>query len=87
MVRVMDAQNLRRDKMRVAMLNVWDARSLGEGALQEGKRYLVGQDTIIGLMTGVQSDAWSKRRLASTDRGRDDRDLSAYPTGYEVEDG
>ena len=27
--------------MRVGMLNLWDARSLGDGALQEGKRYLV----------------------------------------------
>ena len=41
MVRVVDAQNLRKDKMRAAMLNVWDAKALSEGVLQEGKRYLV----------------------------------------------
>lgn len=41
MIRISDARNIRKDKMRMAMVNVWDARSLGDGVLQEGRRYMV----------------------------------------------
>ncbi len=43
MIRFSDAQSGKKEAMRIGMLNVWDARALGEGALQEGKRYLVSQ--------------------------------------------
>lgn len=39
-VRLRDAREGRKENMRTAMLNVWDARALGD-QLEEGKRYLV----------------------------------------------
>ncbi|ODN98121.1 hypothetical protein I350_07763 [Cryptococcus amylolentus CBS 6273] len=39
-VRFRDAQEFRRESFRTGMLNVWDARGLGEGILKEGGRYL-----------------------------------------------
>lgn len=39
MVRVRDAREGKREQARTAMLNVWDAKALGE--LKEGKRFLV----------------------------------------------
>ncbi|WVW86946.1 hypothetical protein I302_109002 [Kwoniella bestiolae CBS 10118] len=41
MIRLVDAQIGDRDSFRVGMLNVWDVKALGEGVLQEGKRYLI----------------------------------------------
>ena len=45
MVRFSDAQEGRKEAMRVGMLNVWDSKALGEGLL-EGKRYLVSPELI-----------------------------------------
>ncbi|ODO08518.1 hypothetical protein L198_00248 [Cryptococcus wingfieldii CBS 7118] len=39
-VRFKDAQEVQRESFRTGMLNVWDARGLGEGKLKEGGRYL-----------------------------------------------
>lgn len=41
LVKFHDAVNYAKDPARVGMLNVWEARNLGEGALVEGERYLV----------------------------------------------
>lgn len=40
MVRLVDAWTGVKESTRTAMLNVWDARQLGD-EIQEGKRYLV----------------------------------------------
>ena len=73
MVRFSDAQEGRKEAMRVGMLNVWDARFVGENALQEGKRYLVSpnghrqarQLTIPGEQPRTRAE-W---RLESTEVG------------------
>ena len=44
MVRFSDAQEGRKEAMRVGMLNVWDSKAMGEGLLV-GKRYLVSADS------------------------------------------
>ena len=41
MAKIVDAREGDRDATRYAMLNVWDAKQLGEGSLREGGRYLV----------------------------------------------
>jgi hypothetical protein len=41
MARIVDAREGDRDATRVGMLNIWEAKSLGEGILREGGRYLV----------------------------------------------
>lgn len=41
-VRFSDGQEGKKEAMRMGMLNVWDAKLLGDEALQEGHRYLVG---------------------------------------------
>ncbi|WVQ79198.1 hypothetical protein IAT38_001294 [Cryptococcus sp. DSM 104549] len=61
MVRFSDAQEGYRDACRTGMLNVWDAKALGEGSLQEGGRYLVSN-----LMPGRSGD-WHLNR-ARTDK-------------------
>ena len=40
MARVVDAREGRKERARVGMVNVWEARAL-DGLLQEGRRYLV----------------------------------------------
>jgi hypothetical protein len=50
LVKFHDAVNYAKDPARVGMLNVWEARNLGEGALVEGERYLVStQNGLVGL--------------------------------------
>jgi len=41
MAKIVDAREGDRDATRYAMLNIWDAKQLGEGSLREGARYLV----------------------------------------------
>jgi hypothetical protein len=41
MAKIIDAREGDRDATRYAMLNIWDAKQLGEGSLREGARYLV----------------------------------------------
>ncbi|WWC92784.1 uncharacterized protein L201_007743 [Kwoniella dendrophila CBS 6074] len=41
MIRFVDARMGNRDTFRSGMLTVWDVKSLGEGVLHEGKRYLI----------------------------------------------
>ncbi|WVQ77705.1 hypothetical protein IAR50_007395 [Cryptococcus sp. DSM 104548] len=55
-VRFRDAEEVQRDSFRTGMLNVWDARGLGEGTLKEGGRYLVSN-----LMPGKSGD-WRVNR-------------------------
>jgi hypothetical protein len=50
MARIVDAREGDRDATRVGMLNIWEAKSLGEGTLREGGRYLVS------LLTEIASD-------------------------------
>ncbi|OCF33534.1 hypothetical protein I316_04606 [Kwoniella heveanensis BCC8398] len=56
MVRFVDAQTGVREQFRVGMLNVWDVRALGEGCLQEGKRYLVSN------LLPARSGEWTLKR-------------------------
>ncbi|WVF68272.1 hypothetical protein IAT40_003037 [Kwoniella sp. CBS 6097] len=56
MVRFIDAQNGVREQFRVGLLNVWDVRALGEGSLQEGKRYLVSN------LSPARSGEWTLKR-------------------------
>jgi breast cancer 2 susceptibility protein len=51
MARIVDAREGDRDATRVGMLNIWEAKSLGEGMLREGGRYLVSS-----LMPARQGD-------------------------------
>ncbi|WVQ95823.1 hypothetical protein IAU59_002922 [Kwoniella sp. CBS 9459] len=60
MVRFVDAQNGVREQIRVGMLNVWDVRALGEGTLQEGKRYLVSN------LLPARSGEWTLKRDRTT---------------------
>ncbi|WWC73712.1 uncharacterized protein I206_107684 [Kwoniella pini CBS 10737] len=59
MIRFVDAQTGNRDPFRVGMLNVWDVKAMGEGVLEEGKRYLVSN-----LFPGKTGD-WSTNRNRS----------------------
>lgn len=52
MAKIIDAREGDRDATRYAMLNIWDAKQLGDGSLREGGRYLVS-----GLMPG-KSGQW-----------------------------
>ncbi|WVR08068.1 hypothetical protein IAU60_005114 [Kwoniella sp. DSM 27419] len=56
MVRFSDARSGVREPFRAGMLNVWDVRALGPGALQEGKRCLVSN------LAPARSGDWSLRR-------------------------
>lgn len=65
MARIVDAREGDRDATRVGMLNIWEAKSLGEGTLREGGRYLVrpnfdlwkqSDKQVSGLMAGRQGD-------------------------------
>ncbi len=52
-MRFRDAQEGKKEAMRAGMLNVWDAKALGERSLDVGKRYLVSstQSTRGGPLT------------------------------------
>lgn len=57
MVRIRDARQGRKEQSRTGMLNVWDARALGD-ELVEGKRYWVSWPATF-LTAGVEYYAWS----------------------------
>jgi hypothetical protein len=72
--RVNDARGGDRPVCRVGMLTVWDAKALGEGALVEGKRYMVSTghwafsdvyETGSLMRTGGQYHAWPFGGLAT----------------------
>lgn len=93
-VRIRDARQGNRPALRSGMLNVWDARALGEGALQQGKRYLVSCQIRVPLAMWPSADrigskchAWQSGRMAGYQaqvRWDLARDLSAHPQGYSV---
>lgn len=87
MVRVRDARTGMKEQARTAMLNVWDAKALGD-EMKEGRRFLVSSSSRwLKLTTGVEPRSRASGRLGTAQARHRSRSVPPHAQGYAVAGG